>query len=178
MCHLHLACMYCASTDTSSIGTNNLISPYVKLSGLAVYGLGLRPLFGRDCGFRTRRQYGCLSIVNVACCQVEVSATGRSLSRGVRPRARVCVCVCVCDRKNSQRIPRPSRGVEPRKKETYISCVYWTVHHPDSWIKIDQLDVTCFITSLFNAQHVSDVNTSILRSLRLICWVISFYFII
>jgi len=29
-------------------------------------------------------------------------------------------------------------------------------------------DVTCFIISLFNAQHVSDVNTSILRSLRLI----------
>jgi len=27
----------------------------------------------------------------------------------------------------------------------------------------------CFIISLFNAQHVSDVNTSILRSLRLIC---------
>jgi len=31
-----------------------------------------------------------------------------------------------------------------------------------------QLDVTCFI-SLLNAQHVSDVNTSILRSLRLMC---------
>ena len=29
--------------------------------------------------------------------------------------------------------------------------------------------VTCFIISLLNAQHVSDVNTSILRSLRLIC---------
>jgi len=43
----------------------------------------------------------------------------------------------------------------------------------DSWIKRDQLDVTCFIISLFNAQHVSDVNTSILRSLRLICSVIS-----
>ena len=42
-----------------------------------------------------------------------------------------------------------------------------------SWIKRDQLDVTCFIIYLFNAQHVSDVNTSILRSLRLICWVIS-----
>jgi len=28
---------------------------------------------------------------------------------------------------------------------------------------------TTFIISLFNAQHVSDVNTSILRSLRLIC---------
>ena len=41
------------------------------------------------------------------------------------------------------------------------------------WIKIDQLDVTCFIISLFNAQHVSDVSTSILRSLRFFCWVIS-----
>jgi len=40
----------------------------------------------------------------------------------------------------------------------------------NSWVKRDQLDVTCFIISLFNAQHVSDVNTSILRSLRLICW--------
>jgi hypothetical protein len=47
------------------------------------------------------------------------------------------------------------------------------VHHLDSWIKIDQLGVTCFIISLFNAQHVSNVSTSILRSLRLICWVIS-----
>ena len=36
-----------------------------------------------------------------------------------------------------------------------------------SWIKIDQLDVTCFIISLFTAQHVSNVSTSIFRSLRL-----------
>jgi len=43
----------------------------------------------------------------------------------------------------------------------------------DSWIQRDELDVTCFIISLFNAQHVSNVSTSILRSLRLICWVIS-----
>ena len=42
-----------------------------------------------------------------------------------------------------------------------------------SWVKRDQLDVTCFIISLFNAQYVSDVSTSILRSLRLMCWVIS-----
>jgi len=54
-----------------------------------------------------------------------------------------------------------------------LSYVYWAVHHLDSWIKRDQLGVICFIISLFNAQHVSDVNTSILRSLRLICWVIS-----
>jgi len=42
-----------------------------------------------------------------------------------------------------------------------------------SWIKRDQLDVTYFFISLFNAQHVSDVNTSKLRSLLFICWVIS-----
>ena len=41
----------------------------------------------------------------------------------------------------------------------YESYVYWTVHHLDSRIKRDQLDVTCFVISLFNAQHVSDVNT-------------------
>ena len=53
------------------------------------------------------------------------------------------------------------------------SYVYWTVHHLDSWVKRDQPDVTCFIISLYNVQHISDVNTSILRSLRLVCWVIS-----
>ena len=51
-------------------------------------------------------------------------------------------------------------------RESYVYC---TVHHLDSRIKIDQLDVTCFIISLFTAQHVSNVSTSILRSLRLIC---------
>ena len=47
-------------------------------------------------------------------------------------------------------------------------------------IKIDQLDVTCFIISVFNSQHVSNVSTSILRSLRLICcvilWVVLLWF--
>ena len=56
----------------------------------------------------------------------------------------------------------------PLKRSLGESYFYWTVHHLDSWIKIDQLDVTCFIISLFHAQHVSNVNTSILRSLRLI----------
>ena len=41
------------------------------------------------------------------------------------------------------------------------------MHHLDSWIKTDQLDVTCFIISLFTARHVSNVSTSIFRSLRL-----------
>ena len=42
------------------------------------------------------------------------------------------------------------------------------MHHLDSWINIDQLDVTCFIISLFTAQRVSDISTSIFRRLRII----------
>ena len=41
-------------------------------------------------------------------------------------------------------------------------------HRNLSWIKTDQLDVTWFIISLFTAQHVSNVSTSIFRSERLI----------
>ena len=41
-------------------------------------------------------------------------------------------------------------------------------HNFTSWIKIDQLDVTCFIISLFTVQRVSNVSTAIFRSLRLI----------
>jgi len=40
-------------------------------------------------------------------------------------------------------------------------------------MKIDQFDVTCFIISLFTAQHVSNVSTFIFRSLRLI---VDFFF--
>ena len=40
------------------------------------------------------------------------------------------------------------------------SYIYWNVHHLDSWIKRDQLDVTCFFISLFKVQYVSDVSTS------------------
>ena len=57
-------------------------------------------------------------------------------------------------------------------------CLYPPVNIPDTRVKRDQLDVTCFIISSLNAQHVSDVNTSILRSLRLICWVISWVVLI
>jgi len=75
----------------------------------------------------------------------------------------------ICFRRNIKQLTTHSDETHKVIK----AYVYWTVHHLDSWIKRDQLDVTCFIISLFNAQHVSDVNTSILRSLRLICWVIS-----
>jgi len=48
-------------------------------SDRAVQGVGLQPLTCWDCGFEFRRGHGFLSVVIVACCDVEVSASGRSL---------------------------------------------------------------------------------------------------
>jgi len=42
-------------------------------------GVGLRSLACLDCVFESLKGHGCLSFVNLVCCQVEVSAMGRSL---------------------------------------------------------------------------------------------------
>ena len=58
------------------------------------------------------------------------------------------------------------------KKSTHIlertHCISIRKKNRTNRIKIDKLDVTCFIISPFTAQHVSDVSTFIFRSLRLI----------
>jgi len=41
----------------------------------------LRLLACWHCGFESRWGHGCLSLVNYVCCQVRVSASGRSLIR-------------------------------------------------------------------------------------------------
>jgi hypothetical protein len=41
----------------------------------------LRPLACWDCGFKTRRWHGYLSLVSVVCCHIEVSAYGLSLTQ-------------------------------------------------------------------------------------------------
>ena len=53
--------------------------PLAEDGGRAIKGVGLGPLACWDCGFESRRGHRCLSVVSVVCCQVEVSATGRSL---------------------------------------------------------------------------------------------------
>jgi hypothetical protein len=57
---------------------------YADPSGHAVESVGLQPLACWDCGvgFESRRPNECLSLVNIVCCHVEVSATGRSLVQG------------------------------------------------------------------------------------------------
>jgi predicted Zn-ribbon and HTH transcriptional regulator len=39
-------------------------------------GVGLRPLACWDCGFETRRRYGCRSVVSIVCWHVEIPAKG------------------------------------------------------------------------------------------------------
>jgi hypothetical protein len=53
---------------------------------------GLRPLAYWDWRFESRRRHGCLSLVSVLGCQVEVSARADHLSRGVLPSV-VCLSV-------------------------------------------------------------------------------------
>ena len=107
------------------------------------------------------------------------SVTQTTLKKTVRKRAEENVYSTTTVRLNglkSSWLSKYQPGIEakafkdiPSVLHQYFteSYVYWTVHHLDSWVKRDHLDATCFIITLFSAQHVSDVNTSILRSLRL-----------
>jgi hypothetical protein len=64
---------------------NGLLVGYIKVcksntlqadpSGRAIYGVGPWQLACWDCGFESRRGHGCLSLVSVVCCQVEVSSS-------------------------------------------------------------------------------------------------------
>ena len=54
---------------------------------------GLRPLACWDCGFESRRGHGCLSVLSVACCQVERSLwrADHSFREVLQPVMRLCV---------------------------------------------------------------------------------------
>ena len=53
---------------------------------------GLWPLACWDFGLEPRQGHGCLSFINVVCCEVEVSATGQFLVQGSPTD---CVCMCL-----------------------------------------------------------------------------------
>jgi hypothetical protein len=71
-----------------------------------VYG---RPAYW-DCGFEFHRGHGCLSVVSVMCCQVEISASGWSL---VQRCPTECGVFKLLSRSlEKMRRPRPPRGCE------------------------------------------------------------------
>ena len=57
---------------------NELVFMAADPSGRAVSDIGLWLLACSDYWFESRREHGCLSLVSVVCCQVEVSAMGLS----------------------------------------------------------------------------------------------------
>ena len=85
-----------------------------------------------------------------------------------------------------------SNCILPKCKSPHISLTYLyayvqTSHRilclldqASSWLLSKERPTWCHLLyfSLFNAQHVSDVKTTILRSLRLVCWVISWVLLI
>ena len=67
-------------------------------------------------GSNPAENMGCLSVVSVVCCHVEVSASGRSLVQRYLPS--VCVCVSECHLETSTiRTPRPPRGLSSHEKK-------------------------------------------------------------
>jgi hypothetical protein len=85
---------------------------------------GLRPLACWDCGFELHRHYGCLSVVSVVCCQVEVSASGWSLVQ----RSPTECGVSECDREASiMRKPWPTGGCCATGGKKYIYIYTYTV---------------------------------------------------
>jgi hypothetical protein len=90
---------FVTSSDLRLIYSRITIAP----RGRVVKGVGLLPLACWDCGFESQRGHGCLSLVSVVCCQVEVSAPIRPLVR----------CgVSEYDQGTAERRPRPTRAVE------------------------------------------------------------------
>lgn len=93
--------------------------------------VGLGVLASRNCGLESGRGHGCLFLVNVASCQVEVPANRRLLLRRSPTE---------CDLETSaKRQPRPTRAVKPQNKVNICSFSYtdhyrpqyrlWTVHN-------------------------------------------------
>jgi hypothetical protein len=63
--------------------------------GRAIYGLRTAAPLLLEIWFRILPGYGCLFLVSVECCHVQVSASGRSLVWR-SPTECVCISVCVC----------------------------------------------------------------------------------
>jgi hypothetical protein len=99
--------------------------------------MGLWPVARWDCGFESRWEHGCLSVVSGVCCQAEVSASGWSVVQ----RSPAEWGVSECDRKASRTRPWPTGAVAPWKEKKYIP------------------NADCFCLSVYR-RHVCCVSTS------------------
>jgi hypothetical protein len=90
--------------------------------------VGLRPLAYWDFGFESSRGHGCLSVVSVVCCQVEVSATDRSLVQ----RSPTKCGVSECDREALiMRRAWPTRGSCAMENKTFCGLCDELITRPE-----------------------------------------------
>jgi len=122
--------------------------------------VGLRPLACFDRGFESRRERGCLIVVSVVCCQVEVSAFSRSRVQS-SPTERG---VSECDREASiMRRPGPTGGCCPMesKLEHFVAvdgviinlCSLFYLSADVAFFRCDQVCGSLFV--MFTAAVIS-----------------------
>ena len=125
-------------TSTTRLGSNDA----AFCTGVHHYGLspvaarskdvGLRPLTWWYCGFESRRRLKWMSHVSVVCCQVEVSATGRSLIQ--RSPTTCGMPECDLETSNNEGLS-PARMSSHEKKERKTGATWWwdvvlRLHYP------------------------------------------------
>jgi hypothetical protein len=110
--------------------------------------VGLRLLACWDCGFASRWGHGCLSVVSVVCCQVDVSVSGWSL---VQRSPTECGVSKVCDPEAStMRWPSPPRGCQAigkKKKKEYLCLIKQCIVKMNGGV---ELWLSSFLTSALN----------------------------
>jgi hypothetical protein len=84
--------------------------------------VGLRQLAYWDCGFETRRRHGCLSVVNVVCCQVEVSMKGLSLVKRISTERCVSNSLAFRNLNNEEAGTKQLCPTMTRKKGLFAHC--------------------------------------------------------
>jgi len=77
------------------ISIHRVCITHAELNGCAVEVVSLRPLTCWDCGLESRREHGCLSLVSVVCCQLDVCV---GLITHPEEYYRGCVCVIEYDK--------------------------------------------------------------------------------
>jgi hypothetical protein len=101
--------------------SNNLRHNYADPSSRAVKCVGLRPFTCCDHGFESHRGHGWFSVVNVVCCQVEVSATDWSLAQ--RSPTDCGALLCLIKKPRTRGGYSPARGLQNTNPQWVVAPV-------------------------------------------------------
>jgi len=106
-----------------------------------------------DCGFESCQGHGCLSVVSVVRCQVEVSATGWSLIQRVLPSVRVLLSVILKPRQEDLGTLELDRNLSDFSRLVCVyhsSCLQVCLVHSVWQVRIGgHLQIHHYITKLY-----------------------------